>query len=79
MKYTKLLLVLMCAGCSTYSQPLAQSQIMASQTNQFVSGIAGPNPISGGLLEFQNYNRNLNASMQNPWLAFFELRNLWLR
>lgn len=66
-------------SCATYSQPLAESQIMASQTNQYITGVAGPNPISGGLLEFQNYNRNLNASMQNPWLAFFELRNLWLR
>ena len=61
-----------------YSQPLAESQITASQTNQLISGLAGPNSVSGDLLEFQNYNRNINATMQNPWNGFFELRNLWL-
>ena len=77
MKRYKLLLFLL-SGCSMYSQPLAESQITASQTNQLISGLAGPNSVSGGLLEFQNYNRNINATMQNPWNGFFELRNLWL-
>jgi hypothetical protein len=70
----KLLLVLLLPGCTT----LSDTQIMASQTNQLVSGIAGPNNVSAGLLEFQNYNRNINATIQNPWDGFFVLRNLWL-
>jgi hypothetical protein len=70
----KLLLVLLLPGCTT----LSDTQIMTSQTNQLVSGIAGPNSISAGLLEFQNYNRNINATIQNPWNGFFTLRNLWL-
>lgn len=61
-----------------YSQPLASSQITASQTNQLVSGLAGPNQVSAGLLEFQNYNRNINAILQNPWNGIIPLRNLWL-
>jgi hypothetical protein len=73
-----ILLAILTSGCSTFSIPLAQTQIAADQTNQLVSGIAGPNQVSAGLLEFQNYNRNLNASMQNPWLAFFEVRDLWV-
>ena len=74
----RLLLLLLLPGCSMYSQPLSESQITASQTNQLISGLAGPNSVSGELLEFQNYNRNINATMQNPWNGFFELRNLWL-
>jgi hypothetical protein len=86
------LLVLFLTGCSTYidndqylppiganfRQTAAQSQIQASQLNQLVSGIAGPNKVSSGLLTYQNYNREINAVSQNPWLGFFQLRNLWL-
>jgi hypothetical protein len=70
----KLLLLLLLPGCTT----LSESQIMASQTNQLVSGVAGPNQVSANLLQFQNYNRNINATLQNPWNEFFTLRNLWL-
>jgi hypothetical protein len=70
-----LILLLLLPGCSTQ---LSETQLQASQTNQLVSGIVGPNQVSAGLLEFQNYNRNINAITQNPWLGFFELRNLWL-
>lgn len=73
-----LLLSILMTGCSTFSIPLAETQIMADKTNQLVSGIAGPNQVSAGLLEFQNYNRNVNASLQNPWLAFFEIRDSWV-
>jgi hypothetical protein len=72
----KLLLLLLLPGCTT---TMSDTQIMASQTNQLVSGIAGPNNVSAGLLEFQNYNRNINATLQNPWDGIFTLRNLWLR
>lgn len=87
------LLFLGCSGCATYvdndqylppiqsnlQQPLAESQIQASQINQLLSGLIGPNQVSNGLLEYQNYNREINAVSQNPWLGFFQLRNLWLR
>lgn len=63
----------------TFPQSLAQSQIQASQMNQLVSGLFGPNQVSGGLLAFQNYNRNANAIAQNPWNGFFMLRNAWVK
>lgn len=62
-----------------FQQSLAQSQIQASQLNQLVSGLFGPNKVSGGLLAFQNYNRNANAIVQNPWNGFFMLRNAWVK
>ena len=70
----KLLLILLLPGCTT----LSETQIQASQANQLISGIAGPNKVSAGLLGFQNYNRDVNATLQNPWNGFFQLRNLWL-
>lgn len=63
----------------TVQQSLAQSQIQASQMNQLVSGVFGPNQVSGALLTYQNYNRQVNAVSQNPWLGFFMLRNNWVK
>lgn len=63
----------------TIQQTLAKTQIQASQLNQLVSGIMGPNQVSGALLTFQNYNRNVNAVSQNPWNGFFMLRNAWVK
>lgn len=77
MKYIKLVLVFVCTGCYTYPRPWAQSQILASQANQYAAGIAGVNVVSVGLLKFQNYNRNINATIQNPWNGFYTARNLW--
>lgn len=62
-----------------FQQTLAQSQIQASQMNQLVSGVFGSNEVSGGLLTYQNYNREVNAIAQNPWLGFFMLRNNWVK
>jgi len=58
---------------------LAKSQIQASQMNQYISGIYGPNSMSQVLLNYQNANRQLSSVVQNPWNGFFELRNSWLR
>jgi hypothetical protein len=89
-----LLFLLFFTGCTTYYEPVAviqkpiqadalsrtlsQSQIQASQLNQQLSGICGPNNVSAAILDYQNANRNLNAILQNPWNGFFTLRNLWL-
>ena len=90
----KLLLLLLLPGCTTAYQPIAiipkpieagklsqtlsQSQIQASQLNQYVSGLYGPNTVSQTLLDYQNANRNLRTVLQNPWDGIFILRNLWL-
>ncbi len=61
------------------ARALANSQIQASQMNQYISGIYGPNDMSQALLDYQNANRELNAIAQNPWNGFFIMRNGWVR
>ena len=58
---------------------LANSQIQASQMNQYISGIYGPNSMSQALLDYQNANRELSAIAQNPWNGFFVMRNAWVK
>lgn len=71
----KIFLVFLLTGCTT----LSETQIQASQLNQVVSGVAGPNnQVSAGLLQFQNYNRGIRTAIYEPWNNFFILRNLWL-
>lgn len=62
-----------------FQSSLAQSQIQASQLNQLVSGIYGPNNISAALLDYQRVNREINAITQNPWNGFFVMRNAWVK
>jgi len=94
MKWYKYICLIFLTSCTTVYEPVAviqkpiqadaltqalsQSQIQASQLNQQLSGICGPNNVSGVILDYQNANRNLNAILQNPWNGFFPLRNLWL-
>jgi hypothetical protein len=61
------------------SRALANSQIQASQMNQYISGVYGPNSISQVLLDYQNANRELSAIAQNPWNGFFIARNAWVK
>lgn len=61
------------------AQALANSQIQASQMNQYISGIYGPNDMSQALLDYQNANRELSAIAQNPWNGFFIMRNAWVK
>jgi hypothetical protein len=61
------------------SSALANSQIQASQMNQYISGVYGPNSMSQALLDYQNANRELSAIAQNPWNGFFVMRNGWVR
>jgi|688.fasta_scaffold1000040_2 hypothetical protein len=65
------------AGCATYtSNPGAF--VVADQTQTLVQAFAGPNQVSGGIITGQNYYRNIDSTIQNPWNGFFSLRNLWL-
>ncbi len=58
--------------------PLSSSQIYASRLNSLASGLAGPNQVSAGLLEFQNYNRAINNTLASPWETLLLYRP-WLR
>jgi hypothetical protein len=62
-----------------FTEPLAEAQIEADQLNQFISGVAGPNNISASLLQFQNYNRDVNSAIQNPWETILNYRDMWLQ
>lgn len=67
-------------GADALVQTLASSQIRASQMNQYISGVYGPNnSMSQALLDYQNANRELSAIAQNPWNGFFVMRNAWVR
>ena len=83
MKYLLLLTVLMTGCAVTYEQPimtpvnptyaeplrasLAESQIQASQLNQLMQGIYGPNNVSQVLLNYQNANRQLSYFLSSPF------------
>jgi len=72
------MLALLPVGCATYtSNP--DLFVAAGQTQTLIQAFAGPNKVSGGIIEGQNYYRNIDATIQNPWNGFFSLRNLWLR
>ena len=75
MKY--LILLLLLSGCATYSSN-PDLFVAANQTQTLVQAFAGPNQLSGDIITGQNYYRNVNATIQNPWNGFFTLRNLWL-
>jgi len=93
MKIVLAIIIILLTGCAysdgylppirttvpTVQQTIAESQIQTSQLNQLISGIFGPNNVSAGLLSYQNYNREVNAVSQNPWLGFFQLRNAWVQ
>jgi hypothetical protein len=66
-------------GADALTRALANSQIQASQMNQYISGIYGPNSMSQALLNYQNANRELSAIAQNPWNGFFIIRNGWVK
>jgi hypothetical protein len=52
----------------------SNANMEASKANSLIGGLVGPNPVSGNLLAFQNYNRTANAAVQDPWYAYSLLR-----
>lgn len=73
----QLILLLLLSGCATYTSDPSQF-VTAGQTQTLIQAVAGPNPISSGIIAGQNYYRETDAILQNPWDGFFQLRNLWL-
>jgi len=72
-----LILCLTLTGCATYTSS-SDPFVMAGQSSTLIQAFAGSNQVSAGLIEGQNYYRNIDATIQNPWNRFFALRNLWL-
>lgn len=73
----KTIMCLVLTGCATYTSNPGLF-VAADQTQTLIQAFAGPNNVSGGIISGQNYYRNVNATIQNPWNGFFPLRNLWL-
>jgi hypothetical protein len=73
-----ILLIALLTGCATYTMPMDDPYVVASQTSQIVGGVVGPNTVSGGINNGLTYYQNIDGIIQNPWNGFFILRNLWL-
>jgi len=94
MKKLLLLSVLMTGCAVTYEQPiitpvnptyaeplrtaLSQSQTQASQLNQFMQGLYGPNNVSQALLNYQNANRQLQYFLSSPF-EFVIVNRQWTK
>lgn len=61
------------------TQPINDPQILISQINQLIGGVMGPNKVSGSLLTSQNYYRETQAVINNPWIGVSTLRNNWVK
>jgi hypothetical protein len=60
---------------SIFTQPIDDPFIFSVQANTWLQGLAGPNKVSGAILEGQNYYRDAVGVWNNPWLAILFLRN----
>ena len=60
---------------SMFTQPISDPFIFSVQANTWLQGLAGPDKVSGAILEGQNYYRDAVAAWNNPWLAILSLRN----
>lgn len=77
MRNALLIMLFSLTGCATYTTN-SSPFVVADQTQTLIQAAAGPNPVSGGIITGQNYYREANAIIQNPWNGFFIARNLWL-
>jgi hypothetical protein len=60
---------------SMFTQPISDPFIFSVQANTWLAALAGPNKVSGAILEGQGYYRDAVAAWNNPWLAILSLRN----
>jgi hypothetical protein len=59
---------------SMFTQPIDDPFIFSVQANSWLQAFAGPNKVSGPILDGQNYYRNALGAWNNPWDAVFALR-----
>ena len=59
---------------SMFTQPIDDPFIFSVQANSWLQAFAGPNKVSGAILDGQNYYRNALGAWNNPWDAVFALR-----
>jgi hypothetical protein len=60
---------------SMFTQPISDPFIFSVQANTWLQALAGPNKVSGAVLEGQTYYREAVGAWNNPWQALLALRN----
>jgi hypothetical protein len=60
---------------SMFTQPISDPFIFSAQANTWLQAFAGPNKVSGAVLDGQSYYREAVGAWNNPWQALLALRN----
>lgn len=60
---------------SMFTQPISDPFIFSDQANTWLQAFAGPNNVSGAVLDGQTYYREAVGAWNNPWQALLALRN----
>ena len=60
---------------SMFTQPISDPFIFSVQANTWLQAFAGPNNVSGAVLDGQTYYREAVGAWNNPWQALLALRN----
>jgi hypothetical protein len=60
---------------SMFTQPISDPFIFSVQANTWLQAFAGPNKVSGAVLDGQTYYREAVGAWNNPWQALLALRN----
>jgi hypothetical protein len=60
---------------SMFTQPISDPFIFSVQANTWLAALAGPNKVSGAILEGQNYYRDAVGAWNNPLQAVLALRD----
>jgi len=60
---------------SMFTQPIDDPFIFSVQANTWLQAFAGPNKVSGAILDGQNCYRTAMGAWNNPWQALLALRS----
>jgi hypothetical protein len=64
---------------SMFTQPISDPFIFSVQANTWLAALAGPNKVSGAILDGQGYYRDAVGAWNNPWQAVFALRDRFIQ
>jgi hypothetical protein len=64
---------------SMFTQPISDPFIFSVQANTWLAALAGPNKVSGAIIDGQGYYRDAVGAWNNPWQAVFALRDRFIQ
>jgi hypothetical protein len=64
---------------SMFTQPISDPFIFSVQANTWLAALAGPNKVSGAILDGQGYYRDAVGAWNNPWQALFAARDRFIQ